>query len=55
MWTRIVAVKQNYLPQLFFALISLSALFNIYLMSQKAQVKSNSPGTYTGARAQRTV
>lgn len=36
MWRpRIVHIEQNYLPQLFFGLISLVVLFNIYLLSQK--------------------
>ena len=32
---RILHIEQNYLPQLFFGLISLIVLFNIYLLSQK--------------------
>jgi diguanylate cyclase (GGDEF)-like protein len=31
----ILRIEQNYLPQLFFGLISLIVLFNIYLLSQK--------------------
>ena len=35
-WTqRVVHVEHSYLPQLFFGLISLILLFNIYLLSQK--------------------
>jgi len=35
-WTRhVVRIEQGYLPQLFFGLISLILLFNIYLLGQK--------------------
>src|SRR5882757_2390571 len=35
-WTqRVIHVEHSYLPQLFFGLISLILLFNIYLLSQK--------------------
>jgi len=35
-WTqRIIHIEQGYLPQLFFGLISLILLFNIYLLGQK--------------------
>lgn len=40
-WTqRIVRVEQAYLPQLFFGLICLMVLFNIYLLSQRVALNS---------------
>jgi diguanylate cyclase (GGDEF)-like protein len=38
--SRIVKVHESYLPQLFFGLISLVLLFNIYLMGQKITLNS---------------
>lgn len=41
MWTqRIVRLEQAYLPQLFFGLICLVVLFNIYLLSQRVALNS---------------
>jgi diguanylate cyclase (GGDEF)-like protein len=37
---RMVRVEQAYLPQLFFGLISLVVLFNVYLLSQRAALNS---------------
>jgi diguanylate cyclase (GGDEF)-like protein len=40
-WTqRLIRVEQAYLPQLFFGLISLVILFNIYLLSQRIALNS---------------
>src|SRR5712692_7533029 len=40
-WTqRVVHVEHSYLPQLFFGLISLILLFNIYLLSQKRNLNT---------------
>jgi diguanylate cyclase (GGDEF)-like protein len=40
-WTsRVVKIHENYLPQLFFGLISLVLLFNIYLLGQKITLNS---------------
>ncbi|HEX4488480.1 MAG TPA: GGDEF domain-containing protein [Terriglobales bacterium] len=38
--SRVVKVHESYLPQLFFGLISLVLLFNIYLMGQKITLNS---------------
>lgn len=41
MWTqRVLHIEQGYLPQLFFGLISLVLLFNIYLVGQKFTLNS---------------
>jgi len=41
MWAqRVIRVEHAYLPQLFFGLISLVVLFNIYLLSQKRALNS---------------
>src|SRR5689334_17369399 len=41
MWAqRMVRIEQAYLPQLFFGLICLIVLFNIYLLSQRVTLKS---------------
>ena len=41
MWTqRIIRVEQAYLPQLFFGLICLIVLFNVYLLSQRVALNS---------------
>ncbi len=41
MWSaRVIGIEQAYLPQLFFGLISLILLFNIYLIGQKAALNS---------------
>src|SRR2546430_16672094 len=37
---RVIRVEQSYLPQLFFGLISLVLLFNIYLLTQKRTLNS---------------
>jgi diguanylate cyclase (GGDEF)-like protein len=37
---RVIHLQQSYLPQLFFGLISLVLLFNIYLLTQKRQLNS---------------
>ncbi len=37
---RIIHIQQNYLPQLFFGLICLIVLFNIYLMTQRVTLTS---------------
>src|SRR5437016_14596278 len=37
---RVIRVEQAYLPQLFFGLISLVLLFNIYLLTQKRTLNS---------------
>ncbi len=40
-WTqRVMHVEHSYLPQLFFGLISLILLFNIYLLSQKRNLNT---------------
>src|SRR5258708_2980300 len=40
-WTqRVVKIEQSYLPQLFFGLICLVVLFNIYLLSQRVHLNS---------------
>ncbi len=40
-WTqRVVKIEQGYLPQLFFGLICLVVLFNIYLLSQRVALNS---------------
>src|SRR5229473_5875214 len=40
-WTqRVVRIEQGYLPQLFFGLICLVVLFNIYLLSQRVSLNS---------------
>jgi diguanylate cyclase (GGDEF)-like protein len=40
-WTqRVVKIEQGYLPQLFFGLICLVVLFNIYLLSQRVSLNS---------------
>ena len=44
-WTqRIMHVEHSYLPQLFFGLISLILLFNIYLLAQKRNSEQHPPG-----------
>jgi diguanylate cyclase (GGDEF)-like protein len=41
MWAqRVMRIEQAYLPQLFFGLISLILLFNIYLLGQKASLNT---------------
>jgi len=41
MWTqKVVRIEQGYLPQLFFGLICLVVLFNIYLLSQRVHLNS---------------
>jgi diguanylate cyclase (GGDEF)-like protein len=41
MWAqRVIPVEQAYLPQLFFGLISLVVLFNIYLLAQKRMLNA---------------
>jgi diguanylate cyclase (GGDEF)-like protein len=41
MWSqRVLHIEQGYLPQLFFGLICLIVLFNVYLMSQKLALNS---------------
>jgi diguanylate cyclase (GGDEF)-like protein len=37
---RVIHLQESYLPQLFFGLISLVLLFNIYLLTQKRQLNS---------------
>jgi diguanylate cyclase (GGDEF)-like protein len=37
---RVIHIQQNYLPQLFFGLISLILLFNIYLLAQKSTLNA---------------
>jgi len=40
-WTqRVIRIEQGYLPQLFFGLICLVVLFNIYLLSQRVALNS---------------
>jgi len=40
-WTqRLIKIEQSYLPQLFFGLICLVVLFNIYLLSQRVALNS---------------
>lgn len=40
-WTqRLIKVEQSYLPQLFFGLVCLVVLFNIYLLSQRVALNS---------------
>jgi diguanylate cyclase (GGDEF)-like protein len=40
-WTqRIIRIEQGYLPQLFFGLVCLVVLFNIYLLSQRVALNS---------------
>jgi len=41
MWTqRVIRIEEGYLPQLFFGLISLVVLFNVYLLSQRVSLNS---------------
>jgi diguanylate cyclase (GGDEF)-like protein len=37
---RVIHIQQNYVPQLFFGLISLILLFNIYLLAQKSTLNA---------------
>ncbi len=44
-WTqRVMHIEHSYLPQLFFGLISLILLFNIYLLVAEADSEHHPPG-----------